>query len=1233
MPYKSQAQAGYMHIHHPGIAAKWDSEHHEAKKKGKIKKIPKHVSKRDWTKHFGASVIDEGQALVDPRVQAAIRRRKKKKGRVKKMMAPTSTDPYFNHQAAQKAFDLVMKMDDDTAEMFTYIVASDLFEETVEKNLGTIQRALNQVFAQRTEQVKKALVKATQHTDDPQAVEYAKALHELEEISKAPHTPQYYGYTWKETDFRRDPSTGRFSVKVNHTMNKPLPKKQAERIIGAHGPKELNDGQRARYQDEYRQVSSFLSAVNAIGAGNMDVVYHLKDKAENRFSTVQNSGQPPKSLLEDPDVELVAMEAKPTTLSVGGAAYGLSSALGGGGLTGEQLTRANLAAEKFPVATGQWATAGREQEQTSRMFNRLESTGGFMNQAGAPGGKVQMAGKFAEIVGQYGPEAERVIGPSTRKTAYRYRGTEKTPEKILTGTYGREIQDAKRYGVEEEEADQRLLGFGTKREQMRGDFVTGEVRRARGAKERRANLVTPAIGQMGRSESELAARPPNWAERGAGAALVANYLRQKLPDKHLYRLHLEAGNTPPSEGVIVNDEGQLAVQAVGYGDDHYVPFNLKNLKSLKGGEYIRNRSVGGPTSEDVYTGLMGGARRLTVVSRSGTFTVEFEEDFRGGRRHNDKARRMTRRYEQLLDAVQSGKVDRQTIPKRWRDEIKREVEEEYRGAPRPQIRDEVQARLTEFKENPEIEGRDLERAEAMIARMESRASMGEIPERDAAQYRREIMNELHNMKEVRFRLNGIGYEAALKSLQEQFPYYIKSVKTNPTRDEDLLEFELDEGYVEPGRNRPSKARAGLHGTKENPSEKFSASQADYQRGRTGKGQFQRAVQAPVPGAPTPETGGEGTGETTPDARRKKAQELQDSYAEQAKIRSAKKAASELRDAVLRGKPEWPNNEAPDFMVMDEDTFKEWVTRPENATEFHRVMEQNKDQWRKPGEMPGFAASWVAYEAARGQTKQVKYQPANAGHFPAVPYSFAHLNEDAYHAGARPSVITAEKAKIDREDVNFTTKKLVSQLTPKEMEDEIEMTAYLRDQAKGAGITDTLAVHAQNTPDAPSPERMKVVLSSDKAVNKHLENIHRMRYLTEMEKVAKNPPAAPPTSNQGGGNQGGSSPGGGGGQPATPSSPRPTTEPGGQTTTTETTINARVERIKGAREAVLKLDKDSQDASLTQAQRNKARKDMQAIAGFGEILRKNKAMTDPQLIDALMDEKLNDNQKQYVAGLF
>ena len=1125
MPYKSEKQRGYLHARHPEIAAQWDAEI-RSKKKGKIQK----AARESLGMKIAGAGVDVGQNLLatGPKAREEARRQRRRlrklKGRVKKAYEPATTDPYFNHRAAERAFNLVMKMDDDTAAMFTTIVVGEALEDDIANNLETIQKALNVTFEKRLDAVKKALVRTAQTSSDPQVLEFAKQVRRIEEFAKAAHTPQYYGYDWDPSDFRRDPGTGRFMVKVKHTMSKPLDEKQAQAVIGDHGPAHLNTAQRAQYQDEYRQVASFLQGVAGTGQpGDMNVVYHLRDRAGNNFSRVSNQTDVPKDLLGDPNTQLVAMEAKPTTLTAGGAAYGLL-----GGMTPDQTSRVNQTfgpktedslAGKF--ASG-WDTAGTTGEQNRRLFDRLNASGSFLNSAMAPGSKLQLAGKFAQVVGQYGPEAEKVIGPSARKTAYRYRGTEKAPEDTLVSTYGREIQDAKKYGVSEADADKRLLGFGTRREQARGDFTSMGSRRPTGAREIRREVAVPSIHQMGQDragEAQMMMREPSWGERGAGSAIVADYLRRKLPDKHLYKLHVAAGNTPPSEGVIINSEGQLAAQAVGYGDDHYLPFNLKNLGALKGGEYIRNRSMGGLTAEDVYAGLVTGARRITVVSRSGTFSMEFEPDFRGGRRHNDKAKRMTARYEQLLDAVQSGQVDRQQIPKMWKDAIKQEVleDEYYKNAPKSVQQDEVAARLDEFKNNPKIEGRDEDRAELLASRMEERAAKGEIPEQDAKDFRTQVFNELYNMKEVRFRLNGLGYEAALKSLQEQFPYYIKDVKTRPTRDEELLEFGLDEGYVEPGRNRPTRANAGYYGTKENAADQtgfMSASQADYQRGKRGKGGFKQAEQAE---AGTPQN----AANKVVDPKDKARQTINDRLAREGAVTKATDAAVKIRQNIKMGVGDdnFVGGKKPPFIDMDDDRFREWLNdKPENEKAFNQFLEDNAELWSKEGEggIGGFPHAYEQYKQTRGRIHPNPYSKDKAGVLPSIPYTFDHKTENAYHAGARPHEIEKELSDLNRKTTLLTSRKNLSELTDAEMRTEIDRFMSLKRgiQQDGLSVDDVLAAHRGMTPDAPDAGRLKPIFKDEASMDEHLEKIHQARYLNDMKKSSARPPTPRPAANKG-----------------------------------------------------------------------------------------------------------------------
>jgi hypothetical protein len=42
--------------------------------------------------------------------------------------------------------------------------------------------------------------------------------------------------------------------------------------------------------------------------------------------------------------------------------------------------------------------------------------------------------------------------------------------------------------------------------------------------------------------------------------------------------------------VIIDADGDVVSQAVGFSDDHYLPFDLANLTRLRGGQYVRTEA-------------------------------------------------------------------------------------------------------------------------------------------------------------------------------------------------------------------------------------------------------------------------------------------------------------------------------------------------------------------------------------------------------------------------------------------------------------------------------------------------------------------------------------------------------------------------------------------------------------------------------------------------------------------
>lgn len=498
---------------------------------------------------------------------------------------------------------------------------------------------------------------------------------------------------------------------------------------------------------------------------------------------------------------------------------------------GGKFTAGAKAAGKGAQAAGKGASefesrwnAPTKAGTNDRTYNRIAAGGKLLGDVSAATGHedaAMVARGVGQFAGSFGPSAERVMGPAIQRTAYRYRGTER--------------------------------GVDSKLEALSNRATSG-VARDEGLK---VQNVTP---EMKTEASRMAA---------------AQYLMGRLPDKRLSDLQLASGRVPPSEGVLISADGNVTRQALGYQEDHFVPFNLRNLKDLKGGSYVRSRSAGGLTTEDLYTGLMGGARSVTVVSRSGIYTVDFDESLRGGRRYNDKARQMVKQYGKILDAVQSETVSRQNLDIGTKASIRAEVESEFQGmgsSARQLIESEIKNREKLHQSPDFISPEELEEidekalAAAGDPNLRSSSYIGSGPNQDGNRkmpddpekryqiFRTEMIGDLLDSKEQRMhRLDSDGYATALDALAEQFPYYL-SVRHKTQRDGAASSRETDSGYVAPKHNRPSRAREGYFNERVEGRGKYPASTTRHQNRANAPGRDE------VPSSQ--EQSAEGTGSTT-----------------------------------------------------------------------------------------------------------------------------------------------------------------------------------------------------------------------------------------------------------------------------------------------------------------------------------------------------------------------------------
>lgn len=676
------------------------------------------------------------------------------------------------------------------------------------------------------------------------------------------------------------------------------------------------------------------------------------------------------------------------------ATFDFVSALGG------NTSRANFAADAVGglkqhgnTFAESWYRAGTDDQGTNaRTYRRVGQASALLGAVNhSP--QAQIASQLGQFVGEFGPEAEKVLGPHVRRTAYRYRGIEKNPDKELLTT-ARQITEGQ---ATAHLRDARL-----------------NVHRMGEARAQAIRDITPEAKIVGAERTGIL------------------YFQQKLPDINLSELQRKSGKIPPSEGIIIDAKGNIVAQAVGYADDHYLPFNLRNLAPLQGGSYVRSRTTGGLTTEDIYTGLLSGARSVTVVSHSGVFTISFKDDFRGGRRYSDKAHSMVQRYAKTLDAVKSGQVVREKMPPEVRAEIREETENEVRGLgyTRQEIENIVRQRTENYQAAPGLRASELE----------SLARQAEEAYPDNSRKRAQMYNEmLENAEEKKlsryFKLDGQGYAAAMRALKEQYPYFIDDVsyatkrevkgwgsdpKTPEPGDASLFSAAKDEGYVAPRYLRPKSALEGYYETdvagssklKDMPGGKVPAAYTNY--ANWGNNPLRGANRQAAPEEPEAET--KPAEEKLPKSAQQQmraAMEQQAARDRQGKILeelfkimpesaygSLQSTYPHLNRASKIGLDEYKNDDLKaDQLIADIKKLSDALSRAEQADAWaphHTAVETGIRAFRLEQSM-----------RAGGETFDIV---RHAGVKSATPYKF---KEKPYQQGATHDQITAEIDEVDK----------------------------------------------------------------------------------------------------------------------------------------------------------------------------------------------------------------------------
>lgn len=626
--------------------------------------------------------------------------------KISKAAAPT-----FENKAAQQVYDAIMACpDNESAQMMTRAIVFDVMYRDVIKHRDFISKAMGEYQQKRIGKLAKTLQAVEKNADDDQKVEIAKAAVVLQTLSKAGADDRYEQWKLHMAAQRRhrDPK-GRFAVehtKIDYDDNDQqglhaIPWQDFKRIYnipgkpgvdvfdGANWNKPIRgkaaDGSKIPHSD--KQIKNYQLAYSQADRLIDQYRNHPGAQVHVNYGAYQKVGRPEN--LHD----LISLNARPQSVAVsidqpyddptGYDFYNMFNAVGAGdrgaaiqgaasqnwaqhGLNPRRLHTFNdnmsQSLPDYYKNAGYGSSYGNQ--PGAGLFRRLaQGSGLFRDTFPNAGPKALAAANAANFIGSYGPEAQRALGPSAQRITYRYRGTEKTPDDTVV-----------------------RLNNAAKRQLKSQRDVDGKPMALNGANMMRA-LTAPRRNERGQQTV------PEFVD----------YWRKRLPDANLNTLQRKSGHIPPSEGVILDKDGNVVTQAVGYGDDWYLPFNLKNLKALKGGSYVRTRTFGGPTTEDIYTGLLSGADQITVISWNGVYTVKFDDSFHGGRRYNDKAARMVARYGQLLDAVKSEQVELNDIEPNRRAEIRDKALRTARNRNSPQeVRFEEEKLLAEEKLNPKI---------------------------------------------------------------------------------------------------------------------------------------------------------------------------------------------------------------------------------------------------------------------------------------------------------------------------------------------------------------------------------------------------------------------------------------------------------------------------------------------------------------------------------------------------
>ena len=403
----------------------------------------------------------------------------------------------FDELLANNVYSLISKMDDDEAEMFTRVLADEIYEDLVSKNQRLIARENRKIVAKNLKAAETVCKSLIEQGRDDEAVAVAvgvrSGIQSEIEIAKdngkepgwnkgadgkftTPANVYYGGARRKMAPQKRVRSVKRVKTVDGVKTITPETQKYKARDTGF-----LSSDKKSRY---YKDTGPFVQA-------QQDAARHVVDAAENVRRPLHNMAINEQAMWDhiSPSGFAGANQASKETVS-----------------TLEQNRDREFDTERSSL---------------DRTWNTMQSAGALAaglgsagTAVGVPGAQsVALAGQAAQMAGSIAPHGERIVGPSVRRTKYRYQGVERKPDKTLVQgiTHAKQGVLAEKVSRMPKNQRDKISQALFSRTAKPGDFLDSE-------------------------DNRLAAEKA-----------TINYLRERIPDARRNTLREGSGKIAPSE--------------------------------------------------------------------------------------------------------------------------------------------------------------------------------------------------------------------------------------------------------------------------------------------------------------------------------------------------------------------------------------------------------------------------------------------------------------------------------------------------------------------------------------------------------------------------------------------------------------------------------------------------------------------------------------------------------------